>query len=179
MAKITVAVAQSCSQQGDLERTLDKLEELVKDAAAAGARFCVFPEAFIGGYPKFSTFGAEVGVRATAGRDEFLNYFNSAIIIPSPATDRISRLAKELQISLVIGVIEREQHGATLYCTAIYVDSVAGYVAKHRKLMPTGTERLIWGFGDSTTIKAQSMSISNDQSEVEKVMCSATICWEN
>lgn len=179
MAKITVAVAQTCSQQGDLKRTLDKLEELVRDAAASGARFCVFPEAFIGGYPKFSTFGAEVGVRAPAGRDEFLTYYNSAIIVPSAATDRISQLAIELQISLVIGVIEREQHGATLYCTAIYVDAVAGYVAKHRKLMPTGTERLIWGFGDSTTIKAQSLSIANENAEIEKVVCSATICWEN
>ncbi|CCG81114.1 Hydrolase, carbon-nitrogen family protein [Taphrina deformans PYCC 5710] len=179
MVKLNVAVAQSCAQQGDLDKTLAKLESLVQQAASQEAKFIVFPEAFVGGYPKFSTFGTEIGVRSAEGREEFFKYHQAAIVVPSSATDRISRVAKENDVSLVVGVIERDDLGATLYCTALYFDARAGYVAKHRKLMPTGAERLIWGFGDSTTIKAQNISITSTTGELSEAVCSATICWEN
>lgn len=97
----------------------------------------------IGGYPKMSTFGTAVGDRSLAGRDEFLRYYNAAIEIPSPAISRIEEISKETGVFLVVGIIERD--GGTLYCTAIFVDSEQGYVAKHRKLQPTALERVIWG----------------------------------
>jgi predicted amidohydrolase len=93
-----------------------------------------------------STFGAVIGERSPAGRDEFLKYHEAAIDIPSQAITRIEAIARETGVFIVSGVIERD-HG-TLYCTCVFVGP-EGYVGKHRKLMPTGTERLVWGQGQS------------------------------
>lgn len=178
MVQLKVAVAQTCSQQFGLEKTLSKLESIVIESSSNNAKFIVFPEAFIGGYPKHSTFGTQVGNRDASGRDEFLKYYEGAITIPSETTDRISKIAKDNEMSMIIGVIEKD--GGTLYCTAIYIDAMGGYVAKHRKLMPTGAERLIWGFGDSSTMKAQDLTVcSASGGQMNSVKCSATICWEN
>jgi predicted amidohydrolase len=87
-----------------------------------------------------------VGERTPAGRDAFLAYHASAIDIPSPAIERIETIARETGVFIVSGVIERD-HG-TLYCTCVFVGP-EGYVSKHRKLVPTGTERLVWGQGMS------------------------------
>lgn len=177
MVKLRVAVAQTCSQQFDLEKTLVQLESIVSESASNNAKFIVFPEAYIGGYPKHSTFGTQVGNRDASGRDEFLRYLEGAICVPSATTDRISKIARKNAMSMIIGVIEKD--GGTLYCTAIYIDAKAGYIAKHRKLMPTGAERLIWGFGDSSTIEAQALSVTSSSGTETSVKCSATICWEN
>jgi len=124
-----------------------------------------------------STFGCVVGERSAEGRDEFLRYYKSAIEIPSPAVSQIEAVSKETGVFVVMGVIERE--GGTLYCTAIFVDPVEGLVGKHRKLMPTGTERLIWGLGDGTTLPVLERTFSSPESEVVKAKISAAICWEN
>ena len=130
----------------------------------------------IGGYPKFSTFGTAVGVRADEGRDEFLRYHNAAIEIPSAAIHEVELISRELGIFIVVGVIEKD--GGTLYCTAVFIDSVEGYVGKHRKLMPTAMERIIWGQGDGSTLpviqKAFKTTVGDDE-VVTKL--SATICW--
>jgi nitrilase len=73
----------------------------------------------------------------------------------------------------VIGVIERD--GGTLYCTVLFVDPQNGIVGKHRKLMPTATERLIWGFGDGSTMPVFDKSFGDRCA----AKISATICWEN
>jgi predicted amidohydrolase len=93
-----------------------------------------------------SHFGAVVGERSPTGRDEFLRYYNAAIEVPSPAITRLEAICQETQTFLVCGVIERDQ--GTLYCTAVFIGPNEGYIGKHRKLQPTGTERLIWGQGN-------------------------------
>ncbi len=170
--KVTVGVAQACSDQFNIDKTISKMRKFAEDAKAKGCEFLVFPEAFVGGYPKFSPFGTRVGERDLKGRDQFLAYHNGAISVPSQTTDQIAQIAKENGMSIIVGVIERD--GGTLYCTALYIDREVGYLAKHRKLMPTGAERLIWGFGDATTIAAHSLSIGANE-----VKTCATICWEN
>lgn len=87
----------------------------------------------IGGYPKHSTFGSVVGGRSAAGREEFLQYHNAAIEIPSPAIHRIEQISKETGVFIVSGVIERD--GGTLYCTAVFIEPMKGLVGKHRKLV--------------------------------------------
>lgn len=130
----------------------------------------------IGGYPKFSTFGTAVGVRADQGRDEFLRYYNAAVDIPSPTLSEVQLISKEFGLFLVIGVIEKD--GGTLYCTAIFVDPEEGYLGKHRKLMPTAMERIIWGMGDGTTLPVIQKSFK-PKGALEQVTTklSATICW--
>ncbi|KAG7099159.1 hypothetical protein E1B28_001030 [Marasmius oreades] len=124
-----------------------------------------------------STFGAVVGDRSPEGRDEFLRYHSAAIEVPSPAVSRIEEISKQNGIFLVVGVIERD--GGTLYCTAIFVDPKEGLVGKHRKLVPTASERLVWGQGNGSTIPVLERSFPSNVDRDVKAKISATICWEN
>lgn len=162
------AVIQAGSVCFDTSATMRKLESLARDAAKAGAKLAVFPEAFIGGYPKGIDFGARVGQRTEAGRDWFARYFAGAIDLPGPQLEALQALAAELKLALVAGVIERG--GATLYCTVLFIDETGKLLGTHRKLMPTAMERLIWGFGDGATTKVHQMSFGK---------VGAAICWEN
>ena len=166
-AVVRAAVVQAASVAFDRERTLAKLEDLAADAARAGARLAVFPEAFVGGYPRGLTFGTVVGERTADGRDQFRRYWEAAVDVPGPAVDRLARLATATGLHLVVGVVERE--GGTLYCTVLFL-SPAGYLGRHRKLMPTGAERLVWGFGDGSTLPVLDTPLGR---------LGAVICWEN
>lgn len=103
-----------------------------------------------------------------------MKYHQAAIEIPSPAVTEIEAIARGADIFLVVGVIERD--GGTLFCTAVFIDPKSGYVAKHRKLMPTASERLVWGFGDSSTLSVVEGSFSAGDDSVKAKM-SACICW--
>ncbi len=162
------AVVQAGSCLYDLPRTVQKFEDLLGDAARAGADLVVFPEAFIGGYPKGADFGARVGSRTKEGREDYQRYYDSALSLGSPELARMSKAVAKAGVNVVVGVIE--QGGATLYCTALYFAKDGTLMGKHRKLMPTAMERLIWGFGDGATLAVQDM-------DVGKV--GALICWEN
>jgi len=145
-----VAVVQSGSVYGDTAATLDRLARLVEEAAAGGARLAVLPEAFLGGYPKGLTFGSPVGRRTDAGRDEYLRYSAAAVELAGPAMALVADVAARTGVFVVLGLVERA--GGTLYCSTGMVDPRRGLVAHHRKLMPTAAERLVWGFGDGSTL---------------------------
>ncbi|KAG1749902.1 carbon-nitrogen hydrolase [Suillus paluster] len=177
---IRASVVQSCTARFNLSETLDKFESLTRLAKERdGTQLVVFPEAFIGGYPKGSTFSCFVGERLPEGRDEFVKYYNASIEIPSPATERIAEVSKATGVFVVMGVIERD--GGTLYCTAIFVDPVEGLVAKHRKILPTACERFIWGQGDGSTLPVLGKKFQScvEPSHTVNTKISATICWEN
>jgi nitrilase len=163
-----VAVVQASSIPFQAEPAVDKAVQLIAKAGAEGAKLALFPEAFIGGYPKGCTFATPVGTRLPGSRDSFLNYFRGAIDVPGVETARIAQAASEAGVFVVIGVIERG--GATLYCTALFFDPKKGLVGKRRKLMPTAAERLIWGFGDGSTLSAVDSAVGR---------VGAVICWEN
>ena len=167
MTTVRAAVVQAASAVFDRERTLSRLEGLAADAASQGAQLAVFPEAFVGGYPRGITFGSVVGDRTAEGRDHFRRYWESAVDVPGPDVDRLARLAKATGLHLVVGVVERD--GGTLYCTVLFL-SPGGYLGKHRKLMPTGAERLVWGFGDGSTMPVLETPLGR---------LGAVICWEN
>jgi predicted amidohydrolase len=141
---------------------------LAAEAAAEGARLAVFPEAFVGGYPKGIDFGARVGSRSAEGREWFRRYYESAISVPGPETEAIGEAAAAHRMYMVVGVIER--CGGTLYCTALFFGPDGALLDKHRKLMPTAMERLIWGMGDGSTIPVLDTEIGR---------IGAVICWEN
>ena len=94
MAKFIAAVVQNAPVVFDANATLTKIQDLTADAATTGARLVVFPEAFVSAYPKGLDFGARVGMRSAEGRDTFRRYFESAIDVPGPATDALSKTAK-------------------------------------------------------------------------------------
>jgi nitrilase len=163
-----VAVVQSSPVVFDKDRTLAKLADLAADAGRTGAKLILFPEAFVSGYPKGLDFETRVGVRTPAGRDQFRQYFDSAIDVPGRDVEAIGRAAKAAAAYLVVGVIERD--GGTLYCTALFFGPDGSLLAKHRKLMPTAAERLCWGFGDGSTLATVDTPLGR---------VGAVICWEN
>ncbi len=165
---VTAAVVQAAPVMFDTPRTLAKLADLARKAASEGADIAVFPEAFVGGYPKGLDFGARLGTRSPAGREDFRRYFESAIAVPGPETEEIGRVARANAIHLVIGVIERD--GGTLYCTALMYGPDGRLLGKHRKLMPTALERLVWGCGDGSTLTVVDSAIGR---------LGSVICWEN
>lgn len=164
----TVAVVQAASVVFDRQRTLEKARDLTADAARRGAQLVQFPEAFVSGYPKGSTFGSVVGTRSMEGREEYRRYWDSAVDVPGPATEALGQMARENRVHLVMGVIERDR--GTLYCTALFFAPDGSLMGKHRKLMPTGCERLIWGFGDGSTMPVF---------DTPHGRMGAVICWEN
>jgi nitrilase len=165
---VRVAVVQAGSILFDSDASIAKAEQFIAQAAAGGARLVVFPEAFVGGYPKGADFGARVGSRTPEGRKLFRRYFEDAIDVPGPGTARLGEAARAHSVWLVIGVIERS--GGTLYCTALFFAPDGSLAGKHRKLMPTAVERLIWGFGDGSTLPVIDTAFGR---------IGAVICWEN
>ena len=167
-APFTVAVAQLASNPLDACASARKGAAAIREAAANGARLVVFPEAFLGGYPKGAGFGAPVGLRTAAGRDAFRRYHAGAVTLDGPEVALLAEATGATGAFVVMGAIERD--GGTLYCTALYFDGDKGLVGKHRKLMPTAAERLIWGFGDGSTMPVFHTAIG---------AIGAVICWEN
>jgi nitrilase len=147
---------------------VDKAVRLIEDAAAPGAKVIVFPEAFIPGYPKGLNYGLVVGARDPAGREEFWLYLDAAIAVPGPQTSRLGEVAAAHGCYVVMGAIERE--GGTCYCTVLFFAPDGTLLGKHRKLMPTALERMIWGFGDGSTLTVV-------ESPYGRI--GAVICWEN
>ena len=165
---VNAAVVQAGSVVFDTPATLVRLSELTREAAGRGADIVVFPEAFVGGYPKGLDFGTRLGSRTPEGREDFRRYYESAIEIGDAASAHISAVARDNRVHLVVGVIERG--GATLYCTVLMYAPDGTLLGKHRKVMPTALERLVWGFGDGSTLNVVDTPIGRFGS---------VICWEN
>ncbi|MCL2770289.1 MAG: carbon-nitrogen hydrolase family protein [Solirubrobacterales bacterium] len=163
-----VAVVQAASIPFDSSATTAKAEGLIAECAGSGAELAVFPEAFVGCYPKGTAFGAVVGRRTGPGRELYQRYFDTAVQLDGPEVARLVGACAANAIFAVVGVIERL--GSTLYCTALMIDPVEGLTEIHRKLMPTGLERLIWGFGDGSTIGTAPSAAGR---------VGTVICWEN
>ena len=166
--KFKAAVVQDSPVVFNLEATINKIDKLVKKACGKGAKLIVFPEAFVSSYPKGMDFGARIGSRTDAGRKDFLKYYNSSLDFNSREFKRILGIAKKNKVFLVVGVIEKAQ--GTLYCTVVHISDKGKYLGKHRKIMPTASERLVWGFGDGSTLDAYKTSIGT---------LGSVICWEN
>lgn len=166
--KFRAAVVQIGSLPSNPLATTEKAVKAIYEAGESGARLVVFPEALIGGYPKGASFGAPIGMRKPEGREAFSRYHAAAIDLDGAEVALLSEACAATGMVAVIGVIERD--GATLYCSVLYFDGKRGLVEKHRKLMPTAGERLIWGFGDGSTMQAV---------KTELGVVGAVICWEN
>jgi nitrilase len=168
MNPFRAAVIQAGSVPFDSQRSVEKACRLMAEAARQGVKLAVFPEAFISAYPKGLDFGARLGMRFPEGREDFRRYFESAIEVPSAAVEALAGAARENNLYAVIGVIERD--GGTLYCTVLFFSPEGRLLGKHRKLMPTAMERLIWGFGDGSTLPVFDTPLGR---------MGTVICWEN
>ncbi|MGD9264534.1 MAG: carbon-nitrogen hydrolase family protein [Lysobacterales bacterium] len=168
MAEKTIAALQLGADPDGTAATLQRLLAFEHDVKAADCDLLVLPEALLGGYPKGSDFGTRVGYRLDRGREEFLQYFRQAVDLDGPEVATLCEFARSCSTAVVAGVIERA--GSTLYCTALFIAQSGELAAKHRKLVPTAAERLIWGMGDGSTLPVV---------ETGAGKVGAAICWEN
>ncbi len=163
-----VSVIQDSPIVFDLDSTISKVDKLTKTASEKGSKVVLFPEAFISAYPKGLDFGARIGQRSNKGREDFKRYYNSSLEFNSKEFLKLTTIAKKYKVLLVIGVIEKDK--GTLYCTVLFISEKGKVLGKHRKIMPTAMERVIWGFGDGSTLPI----ITSDFGKI-----GAVICWEN
>ncbi len=170
--KLRAAVIQAGSVVMDREASTEKAVALIGKASSMGAKLVLLPEAFIPAYPRGLWLGSKIGSRSSRGREDFLRYWRNSVPIPGPTIHQLSRAADEHDVYLCAGVVERDQEhgGGTLYCTIVYFGPDGSYLGKHRKLKPTGSERLVWGEGDGSTLTTF---------DTPYARVGGLICWEN
>ena len=172
LQRFKVAVVQASPVLFNRDATIEKTCRLILEAAEKDVKLILFPEAFIPAYPRGLSFGAVVGSRSSAGRLTWQRYWENAVDVPGPDVEIIGEAVREAGVYLAIGVIERDTQFSqgTLYCTLLYFGPDGKLLGKHRKLKPTGSERLIWGEGDGSTLTVL-------ETELGKI--GGLICWEN
>ena len=170
---IRVAIAQA-EVQPTLEAGLAATVRLIGDASAAGAGLVVFPETWLPGYPAWLDVCRDVSLwDHEPVKRVFRRMAEESVVVPGPATDALSAAAREAGIVVVIGVTERIDSGpshGTLYNAALTFDADGRLVNHHRKLVPTYTERMVWGLGDADGLTAV-------ETRVGRV--GALVCWEH
>ena len=166
MTTIRVAAVQASYVLMDRESTIDRVADLTKDAAVQGAQLVVFPEVFVPGTP----FWIDTQPIWDGDGDWFRLLAENAVAVPGPATDRLGAIAREHGVWLAIGVEEREPSGGTIYNALLYFSPDGSLVDKHRKLVPTGSERTVWGMGDGSTLRVVQTPFGR---------IGGLICWEN
>jgi len=168
MTTVRVAVVQATTRLSDPQAAIEIVATWTAQAAAEGAGLAVFPESFVGGYPKGSDFGAVVGRRTPEGRSAFERYFAGAITVPGPETYQLADIAQCNNIHLVVGVIERD--GSTLYCSVLTFDAAGALLGTRRKLMGVAAERLLFGWGDGSSLTVHNTALGR---------LGTLMCWEN
>lgn len=170
MSKTKIAAAQLAPVFLNKEKTVEKACIAILEAGENGAKVIVFPEAFISGYPDWVWLIPNS--KGTELNELYVKLVENAVSIPDDSTARLCNAARQAQISVVIGMHERntESSGASLFNSLLFINDQGQITGKHRKLMPTGGERLIWSQGDGSTFQAHDTAAGK---------IAGLICWEN
>jgi nitrilase len=169
-SSFTVAAVQAAPVFLDRAATVQKACELIAEAGRNGARLVAFPESYIPTYPDW-VWAIPAGEDAIHSQ-LYAELIDQSVTIPSPATDQLCRAAKLAGTYAVIGLSERnaEASNASMYNTLLYIDAQGQILGKHRKLVPTGGERLVWAQGDGSTLNVYDTPFGK---------IAGLICWEN
>lgn len=166
---VRVAAVQAAAAFLDLAGTLDRTEQWARRAAADGAKLIAFPETWLPGYPAWLDASAEAAVWAHPGaKAVFARLMENAVAVPSASTERLSALARDLGVTLVVGAHERA--GRTLYNALLIWGPDGTLLNHHRKLMPTYSEKMVWGLGDGHGLKAVDAGVAR---------VGGLVCWEH
>ncbi len=165
-----IAVVQAAPVLFDKTASTEKAVRLIKESAEQKAELIVLPELFIPGYPYGMSFGFTVGSRSAEGRKDWMRYYENSILVPGPETDLLAAAAKEAHAWVSIGVSERDSVSATLYNSNLIFSPEGELDSVHRKLKPTGSERVVWGDGNRDYFPV---------SETPWGPMGSLICWES
>jgi len=165
--KVIAAAVQTSPVFLDREATVDKACGLIDKAAAEGAGLIVFPETFVPAYPDWVW---RTRPWSDGAAQWFARLFDQSVVVPGPVTVALGEAARAARAYVSIGVNERDEHGSTLYNTQLYFGPDGAFLGKHRKLMPTGGERLVWGMGDGSTLLVLDTPFGR---------IGGLTCWEN
>lgn len=165
-SRFTVAAVQAAPAFLDREATVEKGCRLILEASRHGARFIVFPETWIPGYPVWTN--ATSRWNYTPAKKAFARLYNNAVDVPGPVTEALGAAAREAGAVVAMGVNERD--GGTLYNTIVFLGSDGRFLGKHRKLVPTYHERTVWGQGDGSTLQVFSTELGR---------VGGLVCWEH
>ena len=165
-----IAAVQACPVYMDRDATVEKACDLIHQVGEEGAALAVFPEAFIPGYPVWVWFIPPGHTHPL--REAYALLHANAVTVPSAATDRLCEAARQANVTVVIGINERnaEASDSTLYNTLLYIGPDGKILGKHRKLVPTGGERLVWGRGDGSDLEVYDLPFAR---------LGGLVCWEN
>jgi nitrilase len=166
MPVLRVAAVQAAYVLMDRDATIGRVAVLTAAAAREGAQLVVFPEAFVPGTPVW----IDIQPIWDGDEDWFGLLARHAVVIGDPGCDRLAAIAAEHGVWLAVGVSERDEHGATIYNTVLYFSPEGTLAGRHRKLIPTGSERTVWGMGDGSTLRV----VDTGQARI-----GGLICWEN
>jgi nitrilase len=171
--QITAAIAQA-EVAPNLEEGLERTRELAREAAASGAELIVFPETWLPGYPAWLDVCRDAGLWDHAPvKAVFARMADNSVAVPSPAFDSLADTARETGATLVVGISERVDQGVgrgTLYNSLLTLGPDGRLLNHHRKLMPTYTERLVWGAGDAEGLRSVDTPVGR---------ISSLVCWEH
>lgn len=168
--KVKVGVVQESPVFFDKAKTLKKLEAIVKEQAAQGCQLLVFPESFVPGYPRGFDFGAKIGSRTDEGKALYADYYANSISTDGDDMNQLIALSKNTNTYLVVGITEKQEENGSLYCSMAYISPTDGLLGIHRKIKPTGTERVIWAEADGASLITCNTHIGK---------LGGLICWEN
>lgn len=168
--RVRVAVAQASPVFLDKDKTIEKACKLIEEAGNNGAELLAFPEAFIPGYPAYYTVGYETNPHEWT--DYMIALQDNALSIPSEDTEILANAAKEADIHVAIGCSELDDRkgSSSLFNSLLFISREGKILGKHRKLMPTFTERLYWAQGDGSDLEVYETDIGR---------IGGLICWEN
>lgn len=171
---IKVAIVQAAPVYLDLEASVAKAVGRVREAAAQGAQLVAFGETWLPGYPAWLDHCPDAALWNHAPtKDVFARLRRNSVVVPGAVTEQLSEAARENKVSVVIGVSERVESGAgngTLYNSLLTFNDDGTLANHHRKLVPTYTERIVWGQGDGRGLKAV---------ETANGRVGSLVCWEH
>ena len=154
----------------DREKTVEKACSAIMEAGEQGAKLIVFPEAFISGYPDWVWLIPNS--QSAALNELYIKLVENSVSVPDQATDQLCKAAKKAEINVVMGMHERnsESSGASLFNSLLFINDQGEIMGRHRKLIPTGGERLVWAQGKGDTLRSYDTSAGK---------LAGLICWEN
>ena len=172
--KLKVGLAQFAPVHFNKEASLHKLKKIVEDAASQKVQLLAVGETWLSGYPAWLDYATNVSQwDAPELKQAFSKMFESSVMVPGPETNEVGKLAALYNMGIVLGVNERVEEGpgnGTLYNSVLIFNEFGKLAVHHRKLMPTFTEKLLYGLGNGDGLAA---------TPIHGVRVGALICWEH